>query len=93
VQLEGISAIHASRANIELGPRPGKKATTVRTPPRAKQASGCSSEGVRDLSDSESDLEVEPPQIKTAGASSVPRGSGSDGMVDLDGSSDLEIES
>jgi hypothetical protein len=45
------------------------------------------------MSDSESDLEVEPPQIKTAGASSVQRGSGSEGMVDLDGSSDLEIES
>lgn len=51
-QLEALAASHASRKDIELGPRPGKKATSVRRPADADHCTPSSSRP-SDLSDDE----------------------------------------
>jgi hypothetical protein len=108
-QLDVLSDLQSVRAPdaVQLGPRPGKKGSTVRTPPRARlaaaaAAASASTSGAEsaEASSDDDDLVVEGDDQGDFGAPSALPSGDSDGgdlsaqeqMVDLDDSSDLEIE-
>ncbi|TCD60851.1 hypothetical protein EIP91_009400 [Steccherinum ochraceum] len=88
-KLEALAASHSARREVDLGPRPGKKQSSVRPPtamPPSNATRSCSLSPPLAFDESDDDLVL--------GALAVPGakvGSNIDKMVDLD-SSDVELE-
>ncbi|KAI0073172.1 hypothetical protein K474DRAFT_1603813 [Panus rudis PR-1116 ss-1] len=83
-KLNALAALHASKREKDLGPRPGKKPSTVRppTPTTYSQSSGAASSSLIDLDSDDDDLERAERDAsgKTLGQSA------SKGLVSLDSS-------